>query len=396
MDEAYVLVRALVGDVEPEFWVVELQNGLYSYLAAKDLEDVEPGKLYLVSQGRDDRVFPAPAAMTWGSAFTAIGTVKHLLSDDRVILDINGMQRLTVANPDVPLEVGDLVTLDDSRGIGSRLSAGQDLKPQQSVHEVKLADLADDDAEFVGAAIIAEIERAVELPLRNSEAFRSMSIKPPKGVLFVGPSGTGKTLMARRIARRVEASFFVVNGPELSSRYVGDAEAELRELFERAESRERAIIFFDEIDSVAPSRSDRTHESDIRFVSMLLTLMDGMRELANVQVIGSTNRVDSVDPALRRGGRFHVEIYFPNPSFEDRLRILEQRCSRAASTQALDLALVAQQTDGWPAADVSALWDEAGWTAIEDGRREILMEDVQIAVERGTLRSSSRRAGANR
>lgn len=395
MDEAYVLVRALVQDEEPEYWVVELQNGLYSYLSAEDLEDVAPGKLYLVSQGRDDKVFPAPAAMTWGSAFTATGTVKHLLSDNRALLDVGGMQRLVATDPDMPLEVGDLVALDDRRGIKSRLSASHDLKPQQSVHEVKLADLADDDAEFVGAAIIAETERAVELPLRNSAAFRAMSIKPPKGVLFVGPSGTGKTLMARRIARRVEASFFVVNGPELSSRYVGDAEAELRELFERAGSRERAIIFFDEIDSVAPSRSGQTHESDIRFVSMLLTLMDGMRELANVQVIGSTNRVESIDPALRRGGRFHVEIYFPNPSFSDRMRILEQRCRRAEGTQALDLELVAHRTDGWSAADVSALWDEAGWTAIEDGRREILMEDVQIAVERGTRRASSRRAGAS-
>src|ERR1700756_429553 len=166
---------------------------------------------------------------------------------------------------------------------------------------------------------MAQIRELVELPLRHPQLFKSIGIKPPRGILLFGPPGTGKTLMARAVANETGAFFFLINGPEIMSKMAGDSEANLRRAFEEAEKNSPAIIFIDEIDSIAPSRDKTQGELERRIVSMLLTLMDGVKGRGQIVVIGATNRPNSLDPALRRFGRFDREIELGVPDEEGRL-----------------------------------------------------------------------------
>jgi transitional endoplasmic reticulum ATPase len=169
---------------------------------------------------------------------------------------------------------------------------------------------------------MAQIRELVELPLRHPQLFKSIGIKPPRGILLYGPPGTGKTLMARAVANETGAFFFLINGPEIMSKMAGESESNLREAFEEAEKNSPAIIFIDEIDSIAPKREKTNGEVERRVVSQLLTLMDGMKARSNVVVMAATNRPNSIDPALRRFGRFDREIDIGIPDPTGRLEIL--------------------------------------------------------------------------
>jgi len=169
---------------------------------------------------------------------------------------------------------------------------------------------------------MAQIRELVELPLRHPQLFKSIGIKPPRGILLYGPPGTGKTLMARAVANETGAFFFLINGPEIMSKMAGESESNLRKAFEEAEKNSPAIIFIDEIDSIAPKREKTNGEVERRVVSQLLTLMDGMKARTNVVVIAATNRPNSIDPALRRFGRFDREIDIGIPDPTGRLEIL--------------------------------------------------------------------------
>ncbi|RLG40239.1 MAG: AAA family ATPase, partial [Thermoproteota archaeon] len=167
-----------------------------------------------------------------------------------------------------------------------------------------------------------KIREIVELPLKHPELFKHLGIEPPKGILLYGPPGTGKTLLAKALANEIGAYFIAINGPEIMSKYYGESEARLREIFKEAEENAPAIIFIDEIDAVAPRREEVTGEVEKRVVAQLLTLMDGLKERGKVIVIGATNRPDAVDPALRRPGRFDREIEIPPPDKRARKEIL--------------------------------------------------------------------------
>jgi transitional endoplasmic reticulum ATPase len=169
---------------------------------------------------------------------------------------------------------------------------------------------------------MAQIRELVELPLRHPQLFKSIGIKPPRGILLYGPPGTGKTLMARAVANETGAFFFLINGPEIMSKMAGESESNLRKAFEEAEKNSPAIIFIDEIDSIAPKREKTNGEVERRVVSQLLTLMDGMKARSNVVVMAATNRPNSIDPALRRFGRFDREIDISIPDPTGRLEIL--------------------------------------------------------------------------
>ncbi len=219
------------------------------------------------------------------------------------------------------------------------------------------------------------VREMIELPLSEPELFRHVGIDPPKGVLLYGPPGTGKTLIARAVANEVDATFHHISGPEIISKYKGESEEQLRERFEEAEEQAPSIIFFDEIDAIASKRDD---EADVenRVVAQLLSIMDGLDPRGDVIVIGATNRIDSLDPALRRGGRFDREIEIGVPDASGRREIFEVHTRRMPLAEDVDLDRLAGRTHGFVGADIDALATEAGMNAlrrfIEGGREESL------------------------
>ena len=209
-----------------------------------------------------------------------------------------------------------------------------------------------------------KIRELVELPLRHPELFKHLGIEPPKGILLIGPPGTGKTLLAKAVANEANAYFVAINGPEIMSKYYGESEARLREIFEEAKKNAPAIIFIDEIDAIAPKREEVTGEVEKRVVAQLLTLMDGLQERGQVVVIGATNRPDAVDPALRRPGRFDREIWINPPDFRGRYEILLIHTRNMPLAPDGDLRKLAEITHGFTGADLAALAREAAMSAL--------------------------------
>jgi transitional endoplasmic reticulum ATPase len=209
-----------------------------------------------------------------------------------------------------------------------------------------------------------KIRELVELPLRHPELFKHLGIEPPKGILLIGPPGTGKTLLAKAVANEANAYFVAINGPEIMSKYYGESEARLREIFEEAKKNAPAIIFIDEIDAIAPKREEVTGEVEKRVVAQLLTLMDGLQERGQVIVIGATNRPDAVDPALRRPGRFDREIWINPPDLKGRYEILMIHTRNMPLAPDVDLRKLAEITHGFSGADLAALAREAAMSAL--------------------------------
>ncbi|MEL9989966.1 MAG: CDC48 family AAA ATPase [Thermoproteus sp.] len=209
-----------------------------------------------------------------------------------------------------------------------------------------------------------KIRELVELPLKHPELFKHLGIDPPKGILLFGPPGTGKTLLAKAVANEANAYFIAINGPEIMSKYYGESEAKLREIFEEAKKNAPAIIFIDEIDAIAPKREEVTGEVEKRVVAQLLTLMDGLQERGQIVVIGATNRPDAVDPALRRPGRFDREIWINPPDFKGRLEILQIHTRNMPLSPDVDLRKLAEMTHGYTGADIAALAKEAAIRAL--------------------------------
>ncbi|VBB07826.1 atpase aaa-type core [Lucifera butyrica] len=217
---------------------------------------------------------------------------------------------------------------------------------------------------------LERIREMVELPLNYPEIFRRLGVEAPKGILLYGPPGTGKTLLARAVASETRAAFVHVNGPEIVNKYYGESEARLREIFETAQRRAPSIIFIDEIDAIAPKRTEVIGDVEKRIVAQLLALMDGLRNRGQVIVIGATNVPDMVDSALRRPGRFDRELSINPPDRPGRLRILKIHSRNMKLDPAVNLEELAQITHGFVGADLAILCKEAGMNAI----RRILPE----------------------
>ncbi|XGI83938.1 CDC48 family AAA ATPase [Halorutilales archaeon Cl-col2-1] len=227
---------------------------------------------------------------------------------------------------------------------------------------------------------LEQVREMIELPLRHPELFEELGIEPPKGVLLHGPPGTGKTLIAKAVANEVDAHFETVSGPEIMSKYYGESEEQLREIFEEAEENAPTVIFFDELDSLAPKRED-SGEVERRVVAQLLSLMDGLESRGDVIVIGATNRVDAVDPALRRGGRFDREIEVGVPDRDGRKEILQIHTRGMPLAEEVDLDEYADRTHGFVGADIHALSKEAAMSALRKVRSEIDIEAEEIPPE---------------
>ena len=223
---------------------------------------------------------------------------------------------------------------------------------------------------------VSRLREMIELPLRHPELFKRLGVEAPKGVLLHGPPGTGKTLLAKAVAHETNANFYTIGGPEIMSKFYGESEERLREIFKKAEENAPAIIFIDEIDSIAPKREEVSGEVERRVVAQLLSLMDGMSSRGKVVVIGATNRINAIDPALRRPGRFDREMEIGVPDREGRLEILQIHTRGMPLEKDVDLGVIANMSHGFVGADLQAVAKEAGIRAL----RRVLPE-IDITTE---------------
>ncbi len=228
---------------------------------------------------------------------------------------------------------------------------------------------------------LQKVREMIELPLKHPILFRTLGIDPPKGVLLYGPPGTGKTMIAKAVANETNAHFASINGPEIISKYYGESEKQLREFFDDAADNAPAIIFIDELDSIAPKREDVTGEVERRVVAQLLTLMDGMQGRDNVIVIGATNRQDAIDQALRRPGRFDREIYIGVPDKKGRKEIIDIHTRSMPISDDFDVDWALENTYGFVGADISALAREAAMKALRRYLPEIDLEEEEVSPE---------------
>ncbi|NLF87655.1 CDC48 family AAA ATPase [Candidatus Bathyarchaeota archaeon] len=225
---------------------------------------------------------------------------------------------------------------------------------------------------------IQRVREMVELPLRHPELFQRLGIEPPKGVLLHGPPGCGKTLLARAVANESEANFYSINGPEIMSKFYGESEARLREIFQQAQQNAPSIIFVDELDAIAPKREEVTGEVERRVVAQMLALMDGLSGRGNVIVIGATNRPGALDPALRRPGRFDREIEISVPDKKGRHEVLQIHTRGMPLAQDVDLNKLSAMTHGYTGADLSALGRETAMKALRRYLPQINLEEERI------------------
>ena len=369
--------------------VFDLRNGKTGWFDQEDRGLVVGDVILISGEGDDQSVAKVPSS-AWPDE-PWVGVVKIKLPDITVI-DSGGRFRTVPTTNTQQYEEGNTVQAGDIQGVVRILSE----KPLKYIDVPAVDDTAIEgfrssppDADAVGfgdfGGLTKVVERArelIEVPLRHHEALSAIGARPIKGVLFTGEPGTGKTMLARIIAAQSGATFYEISGPEIFSKWYGQSEELLRKLFEVAAEDDKAIIFFDEIDSVAAQRDDKSHEASKRVVAQLLTLMDGFTSGTNVVVIAATNRPQDLDVALRRPGRFDWEIEFPYPDEADRVDILTKTARRLCTREPLRHEVIAARSTGWSGAELSAIWSEAALLAVEDGRCAIDEEDYIGGFER--------------
>jgi len=228
---------------------------------------------------------------------------------------------------------------------------------------------------------IQRIREMVELPLRHPELFQRLGIEPPRGVFLYGPPGCGKTLLAKAVANESDANFYVISGPEIMSKFYGESEARLREIFQKAHETAPSIVFIDEMDAIAPKREEVTGEVERRVVAQLLSLMDGMGTRGNIIVIGATNRPNAIDPALRRPGRFDREIEIGVPDKKGRNEIVQIHTRNMPLAEDVDIKRLSDITHGYTGADISSLSREAAMKALRRYMPEINLEEERVPPE---------------
>lgn len=335
------------------------------------------------------------------SVSTAVALVEQVLDDGSVLVE-HGVTLQRIKNPDkVALCAKDTIEYDVDgvlRKLGETITqtVSSRMLPVQDVESYRFESPEGGPgfADFGGyPEVVERAKELISIQFERRKYLDKINAKPIKGVLFTGPPGTGKTHLARIIAHEAKAHFTLIRGPEIVSKWVGDSEDILRRLFDAARSSTlgKAIIFFDEIDSIAERRTSESHESSKRVVAQLLTLMDGLDDHSKgVMVIAATNRVETLDPALLRPGRFDWEIQFGMPTRDDRLKVLEVGSRRLSVAKDLPLTEIAALTEGWSAADVSSLWTEAAHVAAGERRGQIAGEDLARAFERVNARPRRR------
>jgi proteasome regulatory subunit len=315
-----------------------------------------------------------------------LATVEEL-TDDQVLLKQHGNNQevLTDVSPRLyeRLEAGDRVAINDSFAIQTVLDGETDARAQA----MEISEKPAVDYEDIGGleSQIQEVREAVEDPLTAPEKFSEVGIDPPTGVLLHGPPGTGKTMLAKAVANRTDATFIKMAGSELVQKFIGEGARLVRDLFEMAEEREPAIIFIDEIDAIASKRTESKTSGDAevqRTMMQLLSEMDGFDQRGDISIIAATNRFDMLDRAILRPGRFDRLIEVPEPDVEGRKQILRIHTHGMQLSPDIDLGAIADDTEGFSGAELESLATESGMFAIRDGRTEIRREDFDDALQK--------------
>ena len=283
--------------------------------------------------------------------------------------------KIAETEPSGTVVVTDSTDIQVSEMPAEQVHSGEGAPEASDTPDVTYEDIGGLDRE------LEQVREMIELPMRHPELFQQLGIEPPKGVLLHGPPGTGKTLMAKAVANEIDAYFTTISGPEIMSKYYGESEEQLREVFEEAEENAPAIVFIDEIDSIAPKRGETQGDVERRVVAQLLSLMDGLEERGQVIVIGATNRVDAIDPALRRGGRFDREIEIGVPDKEGRKEILQVHTRGMPLAEEINIENYAENTHGFVGADLATLTKESAMNALRRIRPELDLESDEIDAE---------------
>ncbi|MBV6390965.1 MAG: ATP-dependent zinc metalloprotease FtsH [Anaerolineales bacterium] len=387
-DSAFINIAKVVGiDKNENHIFIEFINGNTAILLDADQYDLKIGSIIFIDTN-SNYIGVAPSEL-WPDA-TFCGIVRLKLEDITVI-DTGG-RWVTVPTASVSYTVGNTVEVKASKGVLRVLSDAP----------IKLIDLPTVDEGVINNFKIPLSERSkltfddfgglqdvvnrtkqlIEVSLKNKRLLQEIGSTPIKGVLFTGEPGTGKTMLARIIANNTNSAFYEIKGPEIVSKWYGQSEEILRKIFQDAQNEEQAIIFFDEIDSIAGQRDSESHEASRRLVAQLLTLMDGFTPNDNIVVIATSNRPQDIDVALRRPGRFDWEIKFPLPDYDDRVLILQTISRHRKTSGKMPHEHIAKKTNGWSAADLKAIWVEAALLAVEEKRGKIIVEDYIGGFER--------------
>lgn len=360
-------------------------NGGTARFSLGQLADIRRGSVVFVNEDRWE-VVPDSA---WPE-IPEVAIIRKIL-DDGLLIEYGAGIRFVPGHSSVEVTVGNTVQFSEVDGVLRVLEQSPVRYRDEGVGDDSIDEYlvpsGGDGPTFASFAGYHDVrQRAIELietQLKNRERLSALGARPVKGIIFTGPPGTGKTHLARVIAHESGASFYLISGPSIVSKWVGDSEQAIRRIFRSAAKKESAIIFFDEIDSIAERRTEESHEASRRLVAQLLTELDGFDQSgSNLIVIAATNRIESVDEALLRPGRFDWEIAFGMPTAEDRLEILQLGAGQMKTEGTLPLESVAAASDGWSAARLASLWTEAALLAAADGRKAIVDEDVAQAFER--------------
>ena len=369
---------------------IEYRSGISGWFDQQGLE-YEKGDVLLISNDEGNTTATKISRDVWPENVW-VGIVKLKL-EDITLIDVNSRLRTVPTNLIIDYTVGNTVEACELEGVirvlsptpiryidlGTEITDGDIEKYLWKQPEGNQLDFDD----FGGLRpVVDRARQLIELTLQKSQEISDLGVRPIKGVLFTGDPGTGKTMLARIIASQSGAAFFEISGPEIFSKWYGQTEELLRKIFERAAKEKKAILFFDEIDSVAGQRGDNSHEASKRVVAQLLTLMDGFTTDENVVVIAATNRPQDLDNAIRRPGRFDWEINFPFPNELDRRDILEKTARGLKIVDPLPHEEVARASEGWSGADLTAIWKEAALLAVSDKRNGICIEDYLGGFER--------------
>jgi proteasome regulatory subunit len=357
----------------------------------EQLRQIEADKRYLETQKvryeREVRKFKSEIEQM-KSPPLVIGTVTDLIDETRVIVRSSAGPRFLVG-------ISQSLNIEDVKP-GARCTLNQqslaivEILPTNydaQVYGMEVIEAPSERYEEIGGLEkqIIEIREAVELPLKKPEIFRKMGVEPPKGVLLHGPPGTGKTLLARAVAHQTDAHFLRVVGSELVQKYIGEGARLVRELFELAKKKSPSIIFIDEIDAIGASRTESNTSGDRevhRTLMQLLAEMDGFSNRGDVRIIGATNRIDILDRALLRPGRFDRIIEIPLPDIEGRISILDIHCAGMNIDKKIDIRDIATRTEGKNGADLHAICMEAGMFAIRSDHEMVTLEDFERSIEK--------------